>query len=87
MCRLFDPLPQRLQNVRFNGGSPLKDPHVLAAIAAAEGELGESGRLLLRMSGTEPVLRVMAEGEDEAVVDRIVAELCKTIVTASHEVA
>ncbi len=86
-CRLFDPLPQRLQNVRFNGGSPLKDPHVLAAIAAAEGELGASGRLLLRMSGTEPVLRVMAEGEDETMVDRIVAELCKTIVAASHEVA
>ena len=86
-CRLFDPLPQRLQNVRFNGGSPLKDPHVLAAIAAAEGELGASGRLLLRMSGTEPVLRVMAEGEDEAMVDRIVAELCETIVAASHEVA
>ena len=86
-CRLFDPLPQRLQNVRFDGGSPLKDPHVLAAIAAAEGELGKSGRLLLRMSGTEPVLRVMAEGEDEAMVDRIVAELCETIVTASHEVA
>ena len=86
-CRLFDPLPQRLQNVRFNGGSPLKDPHVLAAIAAAEGELGASGRLLLRMSGTEPVLRVMAEGEDDAMVDRIVAELCETIVAASHEVA
>ena len=85
-CRLFDPLPQRLQNVRFNGGSPLKDQHVLAAIAAAEAELGKSGRLLLRMSGTEPVLRVMAEGEDEAMVDRIVAGLCETIVTASHEV-
>ncbi len=86
-CKLFDPLPQRLQNVRFNGGSPLKDPHVLAAIAAAEAELGKSGRLLLRMSGTEPVLRVMAEGEDEAMVDRIVAGLCGTILAAAHEVA
>jgi len=86
-CRLFDPLPQRLQNVRFVGGSPLKDPHVLAAISAAEAELGTSGRLLLRMSGTEPVLRVMAEGEDEAMVDRIVAELCNTILAATHEVA
>ena len=86
-CRLFDPLPQRLQNVRFNGGSPLKDPHVLAAISAAEAELGKSGRLLLRMSGTEPVLRVMAEGEDEAMVERIVAGLCGTILAAAHEVA
>jgi len=86
-CKLFDPLPQRLQNVRFNGGSPLKDPHVLAAIAAAEAELGKSGRLLLRMSGTEPVLRVMAEGEDEAMVERIVAGLCGTILAAAHEVA
>ena len=87
VCKLFDPLPQRLQNVRFVGGSPLKDPHVLAAISAAEAELGKSGRLLLRMSGTEPVLRVMAEGEDEAMVDRIVAELCDTILAAAHEPA
>ncbi len=86
-CKRFDPLPQRLQNVRFLGGSPLKDPHVMAAILAAEAELGASGRLLLRMSGTEPVLRVMAEGEDEAMVKRIVAELCETIVAATHEVA
>ncbi len=87
VCKLFDPLPQRLQNVRFVGGSPLKDPHVLAAISAAEAELGTSGRLLLRMSGTEPLLRVMAEGEDEAMVDRIVAELCDTILAAAHEPA
>ena len=86
-CKLFDPLPQRLQNVRFVGRSPLKDTHVLAAISAAEAELGESGRLLLRMSGTEPVLRVMAEGEDEAMVERIVAELCSTILAATREVA
>ena len=86
-CKLFDPLPQRLQNVRFAGISPLKDPHVLAAIEAAEAELGTSGRLLLRMSGTEPVLRVMAEGEDEAVVERIVAELCDAIVATTHEIA
>ena len=86
-CKLFEPLPQRLQNVRFVGRSPLKDPHVVAAISAAEAELGESGRLLLRMSGTEPVLRVMAEGEDEAMVDRIVAELCSMILSATREVA
>jgi len=86
-CKLFDPLPQKLQNVRFVGRSPLKDPRVLAAVAAAEAELGKAGRLLLRKSGTEPVLRVMAEGEDEAMVDRIVTELCKTIQAATDQAA
>jgi len=87
VCKLFDPLPQKLRNVRFVGGTPLKEPHVVAAIAAAEAELGRSGRLLLRMSGTEPLLRVMAEGEDEAMVDRIVAEICDTIRAATHQPA
>ena len=86
-CKLFDPLPQMLRNVRFTGRSPLKDPHVMAAVADAEAELGQTGRLLLRMSGTEPVLRVMAEGEDEAMVSRIVAQLCDTILAAADEAA
>ena len=86
-CRLFDPLPQRLSNVRFIGPAPLHHPHVLAAVAAAEAELGTTGRLLLRPSGTEPVVRVMAEGEDSAMVDRIVLELCDTIRTAAGQAA
>ncbi|MBC7800105.1 MAG: phosphoglucosamine mutase [Gemmatimonadaceae bacterium] len=86
-CKLFDPLPQVLQNVRFAGRSPLKDPHVLAAVAAAEAELGKFGRLLLRKSGTEPLLRVMAEGEDEAMVQRIVSGLCETIRVATERAA
>ena len=86
-CKLFDPLPQMLRNVRFTGRSPLKDPQVIAAVADAEAELGKTGRLLLRLSGTEPVLRVMAEGEDEAMVSRIVAQLCDTILAATHEAA
>ena len=86
-CRLFDPLPQRLRNVRFTGRAPLAHPHVLAAVAAAEAELGTKGRLLLRPSGTEPVVRVMAEGEDEAMVDRIVLQLCDTIRQAADQAA
>ena len=78
-CKLFEPFPQLLRNVRFAGGSPLKDPRVLSAVADAEAQLGASGRVLLRMSGTEPLVRVMAEGEDEAMVRAIVAGLCDTI--------
>jgi len=86
-CRVFDPLPQRLSNVRFVGPAPLHHPRVLAAVAAAEAELGTTGRLLLRPSGTEPVVRVMAEGEDSAMVDRIVLELCDTIRAAAEQAA
>ncbi len=78
-CRLFDPLPQRLRSVRFAGGSPLSDSRVQAAIARAEASLAGTGRLLLRASGTEPVIRVMAEGEDEALVARLVDGLCAAI--------
>ena len=74
----FEPLPQRLKNVRFErGAQPLDAAAVKDAIAAAEAELAGSGRVLIRPSGTEPVIRVMAEGDDlgqvEAVVDRICA--------------
>ena len=86
-CRLFDPLPQVLRNVRFAGRAPLGHPRVLKAVAAAEAELGTSGRLLLRPSGTEPVIRVMAEGEDKAMVDRIVLQLCDTIQQAADPAA
>jgi phosphoglucosamine mutase len=78
-CRMFQPLPQRLQNVRFAGASPLRHARVQAAIADAEESLNGSGRLLIRESGTEPLVRVMAEGEDEATVGRIVDALCVTI--------
>ena len=84
VCNLFERLPQRLDNVRFVGGSPLKHPLVMAAVADAEARLGSSGRVLLRMSGTEPLIRVMAEGEDEAAVTQIVRELCQTIQSAAQ---
>ena len=79
VCRPFDPLPQRLRSVRFTGGSPLLDSRVKHAVAEAERALAATGRLLLRESGTEPVVRVMAEGEDEALVSRTVDSLCATI--------
>ncbi|MGZ8361674.1 MAG: phosphoglucosamine mutase, partial [Allosphingosinicella sp.] len=65
LLRLFEPLPQLLKNVRFDGGTPLRHPDVKAAIADGEARLAGRGRLVIRKSGTEPLIRVMAEGEDE----------------------
>ncbi|KQN26794.1 phosphoglucosamine mutase [Sphingomonas sp. Leaf33] len=77
VLRRFEPLPQLLKNVRYSGTQPLENATVKAVIAEAESELEGRGRLLIRKSGTEPLIRVMAEGEDKAqvetVVDRIVA--------------
>src|SRR5581483_5203094 len=61
VCHRFEPLPQMLKNVRFQKGKPLENAKVRAAIAAAEQKLGRSGRLIVRPSGTEPVIRVMGE--------------------------
>jgi phosphoglucosamine mutase len=61
LARQFEPAPQRLENVRFSRGKPLEDAHVQAVIAAAEARLNGSGRILVRPSGTEPLIRVMAE--------------------------
>jgi phosphoglucosamine mutase len=79
VCRLFTPLPQLLKNVRFAGASPLRSKRIQRAIEAANAELNGSGRLVIRESGTEPLIRVMAEAEDEALVGRLVDELCETI--------
>jgi phosphoglucosamine mutase len=79
VCRMFPPVPQLLRNVRYpRGADPLSSPAIEAAIAAAEAQLG-GGRLLIRKSGTEPLIRVMAEGDDAAAVERIVEELAGTI--------
>jgi phosphoglucosamine mutase len=83
VCNLFAPLPQVLKNVRFGQGAPLQDGAVRAAIAAAEARLGNTGRLVIRPSGTEPVIRVMAEGDDERLVHGIVDELCAAIARAA----
>jgi len=79
VCRMFTPLPQRLKNVRFSGFSPLQDARVQRAIGAAESSLNGAGRLLIRESGTEPMVRVMAEGENEAAVAQMVDDLCALI--------
>ena len=78
----FDPVPQLLKNVRFNGGSPLDSKPVKDRIAAAEAELGRHGRLVIRKSGTEPLIRVMAEGTDRQAVERIVDEICAAVAAA-----
>jgi phosphoglucosamine mutase len=82
--RVFTPLPQRMTSVRFAAGSDVMAlPVVERAIAAAETRLNGTGRLLIRKSGTEPVIRVMAEGEDERLVETLVAELAATIAAAA----
>ena len=82
LLHLFDPLPQLLKNVRFKGGAPLEADSVKAAIAAAEAKLAGKGRLLIRKSGTEPLIRVMAEGEDKALVTQVVDDICAAVAAA-----
>jgi phosphoglucosamine mutase len=77
--RVFTPLPQRLRNCRLNGGQPLTEPSVQRCIKAAELRLGGRGRLLVRASGTEPLVRVMVEADDEALLDEILSEVGGTI--------
>ena len=79
LLHLFDAVPQLLKNVRFSGGKPLDDAKVKAVIAEAEKELEGVGRLVIRPSGTEPVIRVMAEGDDAAQVDAVVDRVCAVV--------
>jgi phosphoglucosamine mutase len=83
VCRLFDPYPQLLRNVRFNGASPLEAKPVKEAVKDGEARLGDSGRLLIRPSGTEPLIRVMAEGEDEKLIAEIVDDICTVVEQAA----
>jgi phosphoglucosamine mutase len=87
VIRMFNPLPQVLKNVRYAGRSPLGAARVKRAIEAAEAALASTGRLLIRKSGTEPLVRVMAEGEDDALVTRVVDELCAEIGVVAAETA
>jgi phosphoglucosamine mutase len=68
-----------LKNVRYSGPSPLEIPRISRAIQAQRGRLGEGGRLLIRPSGTEPLIRVMAEGDDQELVHSVVNELVEMI--------
>ncbi len=83
MLHLFDPVPQLLKNVRFAGGKPLDDARVKAVIAEAEAALIGKGRLVIRPSGTEPVIRVMAEGDDAAQVEAVVEAICAAVQEAA----
>ena len=79
LLHLFDPVPQLLKNVRFAGGKPLDDATVKAVIADAEAQLAGRGRLVIRPSGTEQVIRVMAESDDAAEVERVVDAICDAV--------
>lgn len=79
LARQFEPAPQKLENVRFSSGKPLESEAVKAAIADAEQKLGAGGRVLVRASGTEPLIRVMAEGDDETLVSQVVREIAGAV--------
>ena len=84
LARQFEPVPQRLENVKFaKGATPLKNETVLSVIAAAEAKLNGSGRILVRPSGTEPLIRIMAEGDDEALVNQLVSEIAGAVKLAA----
>lgn len=84
VCRMFQPFPQKLQNVRFKGASPLEADSVQAKKEEVEKLLSGRGRLVLRKSGTEPLVRVMAEAEDAALVDDVVTQMCNALEAVSE---
>ncbi|HEX5509474.1 MAG TPA: phosphoglucosamine mutase [Pseudolabrys sp.] len=79
VCHRFEPLPQVLKNVRYQAGRPLENAGVRSAIASAEKKLGRGGRLIVRPSGTEPVIRVMGEGDDKALVEAAVDDVVEAL--------
>ena len=87
VCARFTPLPQILQNVRYASGKPLEDRRVVTAIEGAKKRLGEGGRLVIRPSGTEPVIRVMAEGDDEKLVSKVVGDIVEAVKAAAAQAA
>jgi phosphoglucosamine mutase len=84
VCRVFEPVPQLLRNVRYGSGEPLAAGSVKRAIAEAEARLGTTGRLVIRKSGTEPLIRVMAQGEDETLLATIVDEICEAVLAVAR---
>jgi phosphoglucosamine mutase len=79
LARQFEPVPQLLENVRFGSGKPLESTKVKAVIAEAEQRLNGSGRIVVRASGTEPLIRIMAEGDDEKLVNQVVREIAGAV--------
>nr|WP_319384093.1 phosphoglucosamine mutase [uncultured Roseibium sp.] len=83
VCRRFEPVPQILKNVRYSSGKPLEQERVRTAIEDGEARLGTSGRLVIRASGTEPLIRVMAEGDDADLVKEVVNDIAGVVATAA----
>ncbi|THD81861.1 MAG: phosphoglucosamine mutase [Phenylobacterium sp.] len=83
LARQFEPVPQKLENVRFVAGKPLESEQVKASIADAEQRLNGSGRVVVRASGTEPLIRIMAEGDDEKLVNQVVKEIAGAVKKAA----
>ena len=83
VCRKFEPVPQILTNVRYTDGQPLEMDEVKEAIKDAEAQLGSGGRLVIRKSGTEPLIRIMAEGDDKVLVDTVVSEVASVVKRAA----
>jgi phosphoglucosamine mutase len=83
VCHRFEPLPQVLKNVRYQKGKPLENAKVRSAIASAERKLGGGGRLIVRPSGTEPVIRVMGEGDDRTLVESVVDDVVEALSQAA----
>ena len=79
VCKRFEKVPQKLTSVRYKQGKPLEDKLVAQAIAESRDRLGTAGRLVIRESGTEPVIRVMAESDDAVLVEAVVEEIAATI--------
>jgi phosphoglucosamine mutase len=79
VCHRFDPLPQILKNVRYRSGKPLDNAEVKSAIMDGENRLNGHGRLLVRSSGTEPVIRVMGEGDDRILVEDVVDQIVNAL--------
>jgi len=83
VCHRFEALPQILKNVRYKKGAPLEDAKVKGVITGAQERLNGSGRLVIRPSGTEPVIRVMAEGDDQYLVEEVVDEIVEALTQAA----
>ena len=79
VCRRFEPVPQILKNVRYRGGEPLNDNRVREAIRDGHAQLGNTGRLVIRKSGTEPLIRIMAEGDDRKLVRGVVDQIAEVV--------
>jgi phosphoglucosamine mutase len=84
VAQRFAPMPQQLRNLRYNGGAPLEDPRVQKVVQDARSNLGEQGRIVIRPSGTEPVIRVMVEAEQDEMIEQAMDSICGAITAAAE---